>query len=114
MTVRTMRITPELSWLRGVSPKLGAHAAALLGYTFSDPRAIFLEIGYTQRGAKLKLVDYDVFYDATWGYDYVDVSLLGRTSLGPGYLLAGPTMGFRTACYTKIHSRSSCEMVDAV
>ena len=50
----------------------------------------------------------------TWGYDYVDVSVLGRASLGPAYLLAGPTMAFRVACYTKISFRGSCESVDAV
>lgn len=113
-TLSTMRFTPEREWLEEASHKFGAHAAASFAYTFNDLLGMVAEVGYTQRGAELTILDYDALYDVIWGYDYVDVSVLGRASAGPAYLLAGPTMAFRVACYTRISVRSSCERVEAV
>ena len=113
-TLSTMRLTPAGEWLEESSHKYGAHAAASLAYTFSDLLGMVAEVGYTQRGAELTILDYDALYDVIWGYDYIDLSVLGRASLGPAYVLAGPTMAFRVACYTKISVRGSCEQVEAV
>ena len=49
-----------------------------------------------------------------WRYDYFDFSLLGRSSFGPAYLLAGPAAALRFGCYTIISHRSTCESVEAV
>ena len=113
-TLSTMRLTPAGEWLEESSHKYGAHAAASLAYTFSDLLGMVAEVGYTQRGAELTILDYDALYDVIWGYDYIDLSVLGRASLGPAYVLAGPSMAFRVACYTKISFRGSCEEVEAV
>ena len=113
-TGSTMRITDATGGVREASPKFGGQGAVTLGYSVNDRLGLVVDVGYTQRGAELTLLDGDILYDAIWGYDYVDVSLLGRASLGPAYLLAGPSMAFRTACYTKISQRASCESVDAV
>ena len=113
-TLSTMRLTPEAEWLEESSHKYGVHAALSLAYALNERLGIVAEAGYTQRGAELTILDYDALYDVIWGYDYVDLSVLGRASIGPAYLLAGPSMAFRVACYTKISTRSSCERVEAV
>ena len=108
-TQSTLGISSEFNVVQGAAPKYGAHTAVSLTYPFTDLLGLVAEVGYTQRGAELTILD----YDAIWGYDYVDVSLLGRAAFGPAYLLAGPSMAFRTACYTKISQRGSCEEVGA-
>lgn len=113
-TQSTLRITDATNVVEGASPKNGVHAALSLGYSLNDLLGLVLDVGYTQRGAELTILDYDALYDVIWGYDYVDLSVLGRASLGPTYLLAGPSVAFRVACYNKISARSSCEVLDAV
>lgn len=113
-TLSTLRITDDTQGVRGVSDKYGAHAALSLAYSFSDHFGVVVEGGYTQRGAELTLFEIDVFWEALWGFDYVDASVLGKVSLGPAYLLAGPSYAFRYACYTKIDVRTGCEVVEAV
>lgn len=113
-TQSTLRVTDATNVVEEATPKNGGHAAVSLGYSLNDLLGLVLDVGYTQRGAELTILDYDALYDVIWGYDYVDLSVLGRASLGPTYLLAGPSMAFRVACYTKISVRSSCEELDAV
>lgn len=113
-TQSSLRVADETGVVDDASPKYGAHAAVSLGYPVSDLLGLVLDVGYTQRGAELTILDYDALYDAIWGYDYVDLSLFGRASFGPAYLLAGPSMAFRVACYTKISFRDSCQEVGAV
>lgn len=113
-TQSTMRVTDNTGVVEESSAKYGAHAAVSLGYSLNDLLGLVMDVSYTQRGAELRILDYDALYDAIWGYDYVDVSLFGRASLGPAYLLAGPSMAFRVACFTKISVRASCEEVGAV
>ena len=108
-TQSNLQITSEHDVVDDVSPKYGVHAALSLAYPLNERLGIVAEVGYAQRGAELTILDYDALYDVIWGYDYVDVSVLGRASLGPAYLLAGPTMAFRVACYAKISVRASCE-----
>lgn len=114
VTQSTLQVTDETGAVDNASPKYGAHGALSLTYRFTDLFGLVTEIGYTQRGAELTILDYDALYDVIWGYDYIDVSLLGRVSFGPAYMLAGPSMALRTACYTRISARSSCEEVGAV
>ena len=108
-TQSNLQITSEHDVVEDVAHKYGVHAAFSLAYPLNERLGIVAEVGYTQRGAELTILDYDALYDVIWGYDYVDVSLLGRASLGPAYLLAGPAMAFRVACYAKISARASCE-----
>lgn len=115
VTRSTLQNTDETSVVEDASAKYGAHGALSLTYGFNDLLGLVAEVGYTQRGAELTILDYDALYDVIWGYDYIDVSLLGRASFGPAYVLAGPSMGFRVMCYTgRQSSRSSCEAVEAV
>lgn len=114
VTQSTLQATDETGVVADASPKYGAHGALSLTYRFSDLLGLVTEIGYTQRGAELTILDYDAYYDVIWGYDYVDLSLFGRAAFGPAYLIAGPSLSFRVACYTKISVRSSCEKVGAV
>lgn len=113
-TQSNLRVADETGVVDDASPKYGAHAAVSLGYALNDLWGLVLDVGYTQRGAELTILDYDALYDAIWGYDYVDLSLFGRASFGPAYVLAGPSMAFRVACYTRISVRASCEDVGAV
>lgn len=113
-TLSTLHFTGETGSVQDAAPKYGAHGAVSLAYSFSGRLGLVLEAGYTQRGAELTILDYDAYYDAIWWYDYFDFSLLGRSSLGPAYLLAGPAASRRTACYTVISYRSTCESVGAV
>lgn len=113
-TQSTLRFTGETGNVEGAAPKYGGHAAVSIAYPFSDLLGLVVEVGYTQRGAELTILDYDAYYDVIWWYDYVDISLLGRSSLGPAYLLAGPAAARRVACYTVISHRSTCDDVGAV
>ncbi|MDE2678810.1 MAG: porin family protein [Gemmatimonadota bacterium] len=113
-TLSTLDFTDETGGVQDAAPKYGAHGAVSLAYSLSDRLGLVLEAGYTQRGAELTILDYDAYYDAIWWYDYLDFSLLGRSSFGPAYLLAGPAASRRTACYTVISHRSTCESVGAV
>lgn len=108
VTQSTLGVSSDHDVVQGASAKHGALGAVSLTYPFNELLGLSLEVGYTQRGAELTILDYDAYYDVIWGYDYIDVSLLGRASFGPIYLLAGPTMAFRTACYAKISVKSSC------
>ena len=108
-TQSTLGVSSEYDVVQGAAPKYGALGAVSLTYPVNDILGLSLEVGYTQRGAELTILDFDAFYDVIWGYDYFDVSLLGRTSFGPAYLLAGPTMAVRVACYAKISVKASCD-----
>ncbi len=113
-TLSTLHFNGETGSVESAAPKYGAHGAVSIAYPFNGRLGLALEVGYTQRGAELTILDYDAYYDAIWWYDYFDFSLLGRSSLGPAYLLAGPAASRRVACYTVISYRSTCESVGAV
>lgn len=104
-----LQVTSEHDFVEEASSKYGVHAALSLAYPLNERLRIVAEVGYIQRGSELTILDYDALYDVIWGYDYVDVSVLGRASLGPAYLLAGPAMAFRVACYSKISVKTSCD-----
>ncbi len=115
----TLGVADEVGFVEGVSPRYGAQAAVSVAYPLNDLLGLVAEVGYAQRGADLTLLDIDVIYGALWAYDYVDFSMLGKVFLGPAYLLAGPTVALRTACYTRLtrprgRATSSCEELEAV
>ena len=108
-TQSTLGVSSEHDVVEGTSAKYGALGAVSLTLPFNELLGLTMEVGYTQRGAELTILDIDALYDVIWGYDYVDLSLLGRASFGPAYLLAGPTMALRVACYAQITVKSSCD-----
>ena len=110
----TLSFTGETGGVEGTAPKIDPHAALSLGYVFTDRFGLVLEAGYRNRGAELTILDYDAYYDVVWRYDYFDFSLLGRSSFGPAYLLAGPAAALRFGCYQVISYRDTCENVGAV
>ena len=114
VTQSTLGVSSEHDFVEGTSAKYGALGAVSLTLPVNKLLGLTMEIGYTQRGAELTILDIDALYDVIWGYDYVDVALLGRASFGPAYLLAGPTLALRVACYTKISVKGSCESARAV
>ena len=108
-TQSTLGVSSEHDVVQGTSARYGALSALSLTYPFNELFGLTMEVGYTQRGAELTILDIDALYDVIWGYDYVDLSLLGRESFGPAYLLAGPTVAFRVACYARITVKTSCD-----
>ena len=58
-TQSNLQITSEHDVVEDVSPKYGVHAAFSLAYSLNARLGIVAEVGYTQRGAELTILDYD-------------------------------------------------------
>ena len=111
MTLSTLSASEEdeeftVSYLTGLH--LGATAS--LG---SGGPGLLLSAAYSQRGASLTAdipvgLDSGESLEATVDLAYIDVAAFGRIPIGTGpYLLAGPTLGLRIACSTRLPPRES-------